>query len=252
MTEAARRKEDAFALTPYLVLGVFVLLLALVVRAPASLLQKALPESSPLRVAAWGGTVWNGQAAFLQGGESGQVRWQLRPRRLLSGRLAFATRAQGALDLEGTAELGLGGWQLQNLRGDVPLGLFQSMLPPGWTLPGSVQAEQVQLARSGFGDGAWLAASGRLRWPGGPMQYTLGSRPQGITLPPLVAVPRLDGDALVLSLNEEAGNLALAEVRIGADGAMETRLRERLLRYSNRSSGGDPDAVVVTMRQKPR
>ncbi|MDF2445128.1 MAG: ral secretion pathway protein [Moraxellaceae bacterium] len=250
MSDAARRKENVPALTPYLILGFIVLLLALVARAPASLLQKAVPASLPLQVSAWGGTLWHGQAEFRQGPEAGFLRWDLQPSRLLRGRLGFSTRAQGALQLSGTVDLGLGGWRLQGLRGDVPVRFFQSLLPPGWSLPGSLEAEQVMLARQGLGNGAWAAASGGLRWAGGAMQYNLSGQPQGATLPPLQALLRLDKETLVVTLGEAAGTLA--EVRIAPDGTVETRLRERLLRYSNRTSGADPDAVVVTSTQKPR
>jgi hypothetical protein len=248
MTDAARRKEDAPALTPYLILGFVLLLLALVARAPASLLQKAVPAGLPLRVNAWGGTLWHGQAELLQGTESGFLRWDVRPARLLAGRLAFATQAQGALSLNGGVELGFGGWRIENLRGDVPVSMLQSLLPAGWNLPGEVQAEDVLLARKGMSDGAWQAAGGRLRWAGGAMQYNLSGQPQAATLPPLTATLRLEKDTLVVNLAEAAGTLA--EVHLAPDGNVETRLRERLLRYSGRTGGPDPDAIVVTTRQK--
>lgn len=250
MTDAARRKENAPALTPYLILGFVALLLALLARAPASLLQRAVPASSPLQVSAWGGTVWHGQAEIRQGPEAGFLRWDLQPSRLVSGRLSFNTRAQGALQLSGVVELGLGGWHLQGLRGEIPTRFFQSLLPQGWSLPGSIEAEQLVLSRQGLNDGAWTAASGALRWAGGAMQYNLSGKPQGATLPPLQALPRLEKDTLVVTLGEAAGTLA--EVRLAPDGTVETRLRERLLRYSSRTSGSDPDAVVVTSTQKPR
>lgn len=250
MTDAARGKDSVPALTPYLVLGFLALLLALVARAPASLLQKAVPAALPMQVTAWGGTVWHGQAELRQGAEAGFLRWDLQPKRLLAGRIALAVRAQGALQLTGTLELGLGGWQLRGLRGDVPVGLFQSLLPPGWNLPGRLVAEQVQLSRTGLKKGAWQVAGGQLQWPGGAMQYNLSGQPQGATLPPVTAVLGVEKDVLVVRLSEAAGTLA--EVRLAPDGAIETRLRERLLRYSQRTSGSDPDAVVVTTAQKPQ
>ncbi|MDF3029877.1 MAG: hypothetical protein K0R03_435 [Moraxellaceae bacterium] len=252
MSEAARREESSFALTPYLILGFVVLLLALVLRAPASLLQKALPATLPLQVQAWGGTVWNGQMSVRQGGEDSFVRWRLQPTRLLLGKAALQMQVRGALDLAGTLELGTKSWRLQGLRGEVPAQMLQAVLPSGWNLPGNVQAEQVELARKGRDRGPWQAAAGELRWGGGAMQFNLGSQPQGANLPPLVASLGLDGETLVLSLSEAAGRQTLAEARVAPDGAVETKLRERLLRYAGRTSGTDPDAVVVTMAQKPR
>lgn len=251
MTDAAGREVKAAALTPYLVLGFFLLIVALLARAPASLLQKALPAGLPLTVTAWGGTVWDGQAGFAVAQDAGFLRWKLQPRRLFAGRLAADVRAEGALELAGVLELGPAAWKIQNLRGELPSSLLQVVLPPGWQLPGSVRAEALSVARNGRAKGAWTAAGGRLLWAGGPMQYNVNGQPQGATLPPLVVNLRLEGDSLVLVLSEEAGNLGLVMVRLGADGQAETQLRERLLRYSPgyHGSGTDPDAVVVTAKQ---
>jgi hypothetical protein len=83
------------------------------------------------------------------------------------------------------------------------------------------------------------------------MQYRLESQAQAATLPALIVDLRLEGDTLVLALNEEAGSLGLALLRLEPDGMVEARVRERLLRYTPgyRSTGGDADAVVVTARQ---
>ncbi|MDI1300568.1 MAG: type II secretion system protein N [bacterium] len=251
MTDAVGREVKAAALTPYFILGLFLLVLALLVRAPASLLQKALPASLPLTVSAWGGSVWNGQAAFSLAQDAGYLHWTLQPRRLLAGRLAADVQAQGAVDLSGTLELGRQAFRVEGLRGELPSALLRSLLPPGWELPGNVRAEALTVARDGRRAGAWTAASGQLLWAGGPMQYNMNGQPQGATLPPLVVNLRLDGDALVLTLSEKAGNLGLATVHLGAGGQVETQLRERLLHYSPgyHGSGAAPDAVVVTSRQ---
>lgn len=251
MTDAVRREEKAVSLTPYLALGFFVLLLALIVRAPASLLQKAWPASLPLQVTAWGGTLWDGQAQLVQGDSKGFLRWQLQPARLLAGRLAGTIQTQGMVDLGGHIELGRKSWMLEGLSGDIPSTSLQSLLPPGWLLPGNIHAEKLRLARDGRDKGPWRAAGGQLQWEGGAMQFNVNGQPQAATLPPLVVNLRLEGDSLVLALNEQAGSLGLALVRLTPDGAAETQLRERLLRYSPgyHSSGADPDAVVVTTRQ---
>lgn len=246
MLDAARRDDSSFALTPYLILGFVALLLALFIRAPASLLQKVAARALPVQVLAWGGTLWDGQAQVVQAGTDGFWRWQVQPAALLHGALGLQVHGEGALSLQGRLERGLGGWQARDLRGEVPAQLLQPLLPPGWTLPGSIRLEAVQLARGAGVRGAWKAAGGQLRWEGGAMQYNLGSQPQSATLPPVVASLRLDGDRVLVSLVEAAGGGALADVRVSADGAVESRLRERLLKYSGRTSGADPDAVVVT------
>ncbi len=252
MTDAVRPDAKAVSLTPYLLLGFLALLVALVVRAPASLLQKAVPAGLPVQVAAWGGTLWQGQAGLLLGGQPGFLEWRVQPARLLTGHLALALQGRGETTLAGQAELGVGSWSVSQLRGELPSSLLRALLPPGWSLPGSVQAENLTLARRGHGNGPWQAAGGRLRWGGGAMQYRLDSQSQAATLPALVVDLRLEGETLALALSEEDGNLGLALLRLEPDGTVEAKLRERLLRYTPgyRSSGGDADAVVVTARQK--
>lgn len=252
MTDAVRQEDKAVSLTPYLLLGVLALLLALIVRAPASLMQKAVPVGVPVTVSAWGGTLWHGQAGLLFGSQPAFLEWQLQPRSLLGGRLAADVQSRGEMTLSAKAEFGLKGWALREGRGEIPSPVLQALLPPGWSLPGSVQAENLQLARKGHGSGPWLEAGGRLHWGGGAMQYRLENQSQSATLPALVLDLRLEGETLVLALSEEAGSLGLALLRLEPDGTVEARVRERLLRYTPgyRSSGGDPDAVVVTARQK--
>lgn len=252
MHDIARREDSSFALTPYLIFGFVALLLALLARAPASLLQRALPSGLPIQATAWGGTLWSGQAELVQVGEPGFWRWQLQPSALLRGRVGLQVQGTGSLSLSGRLESGAGGWQARDLRGDVPARLLQPLLPPGWALPGDLRVDGVELSRKGGTRGAWQSAAGQLYWAGGAMQYNLGSEVQTATLPPLVAALAMDGDRLAVSLVEEAGGGVLADVRVAADGAIETRLRERLLKYSGRTSGASPDAVVVTSVQAGR
>jgi hypothetical protein len=251
MIDAVRREEKPLALTPYLVLGLLALVLALLVRAPASLLQKAVPAGAPFTVQAWGGTIWSGQALLHQGADDSFLTWRLHPLRLAAGRLAATVQVRGALGLGGELELGRGFWQLGGLQGSVPAALLQSLLPAGWQFQGSVQARGLVLARAGTVRGPWRAGGGQLQWGGGTLQYNLNGQTQTATLPAVVVNLRLDGDALMLSLNEAAGNRGLATVRLTPGGMAEVQLRERLLRYSPgyRSTGSDPDAIVVTARQ---
>lgn len=252
MTDAIRPDEKAVSLTPYLLLGFLALLLALVARAPASLLQKAVPAGVPVQVTAWGGSLWQGQAALQFGNLPGFLEWQLQPRHLLTGRLAAVLESRGEMTLTAQTEFGPSGWALREGRGEIPSAVLQALLPPGWSLPGSVRAQDLLLARKCYGAGAWTGAGGRLFWAGGPMQYRLENQEQAATLPALVLDLRLEGETLVLALSEESGNLGLALLRLEPDGMVEARVRERLLRYTPgyRSSGGDADAVVVTARQK--
>lgn len=250
MSDAVQAAESPVGLAPWLLLGLGALLLALLLRAPASLLQKALPSSPTMQVSAWGGTLWTGQMAWSQGDAQGLLHWQLTPWRLLTGRAQADIRAEGAVPLTGKVVLGWQMLEVRQLQGEVPVVLLQSLLPAGWQLPGVLRAEGFELARAGWRRGPWTAAGGQLAWGGGALQFSLNGQIQQAVLPPVRITPQLDGDALVLTLAEAGSGQGLALLRLLPDGQVETQLRERLLRYNPayRSSGGDPDAVVVTTR----
>jgi hypothetical protein len=139
---------------------------------------------------------------------------------------------------------------VRHLQGDLPSAFIQPFLPAGWELPGNVQVEGLQLAQNGFKKGAWQQGQGQLRWQGGPMQFGFNGQAQQAVLPPLRVEVSLEKQDLMLTLKESSGTLA--DLRLQSDGQVETRLRERLLRYSPayRSSGNPPDAVVVTAKQE--
>lgn len=250
MTDSASAGDARFSLTSWWLLGLLLLLVALVVRAPASLLQKAVPRQAAIQVPAWGGTVWSGQAAWEQAGAHGVVRWELAPLRLLLGRIEAEVHSDGGIPLRGTVVAGPGRFEVRDLQGTIPAALFQSVLPPGWQLPGVVRAEQLAVVRAGLRKGQWTAAGGEMTWEGGSMQLVLNGQAQQMTLPPVRLVPGVEAGALVLVLAEAASGLGLARLSVAPDGGVQTELRERLLRYnpSYRSSGTDPDNIVVTTR----
>ena len=247
MTDSTRVTHVSFSLTRWLLLGLVMLLVALLVRAPASLLQKAVPAHDGLRVSAWGGTVWHGQAA----GSHGLLRWDVAALPLVMARVVADVRTDGNSSLRGRLILAPGRMEVRELQGALPAAVMSSLLPAGWQLPGEVRAEGLGVVRAGVRQGAWTAASGALLWGGGPVQVLLNGQLQQMTLPGVRLVPGVEGEALVLVLAESVSGLGLARLTLGADGRVQVELRERLLRYNPayRSSGADPDAVVVTTRE---
>lgn len=250
MSDSAQDASVRFPMTPWLLMGLLLLLVALIVRAPASLLQKVVPAGSPARVTDWGGTVWAGQAAWRQETAQGLLRWTVSPWWLLAGRMQADVRSAGAVPLQGRVTLGPGRLQLQGLQGEIPTAVLQALLPQGWQLPGVVRARGFGVGRQGVKQGDWTLATGELAWEGGVLQLVLNQQVQQMTLPPVRIVPQLEGGALVLVMSEASSGMGLAQLRLLANGQVETQVRERLLRYNPtyRSSGTDPDAVVVTTR----
>jgi general secretion pathway protein N len=234
---------------PTVVLGVVLLLAALVIRAPATILQKILPATASAQVDEWGGSLWQGQALVKTKEKPVLVEWQLHPLALLTGKLAAGVQSKGALPLQGDVVLGFKQWQVKQLQGELPSALIQPFLPAGWELPGSIHIERLLITKQGLKQGPWLEGQGSLRWQGGAMKFSLNGQAQQATLPPLRVEISKENNDLLLTLNEAAGTLA--GLRLMADGQIETQLRERLLRYSPgyHSSGNPPDAVVVTAKQ---
>lgn len=249
MSESSSTEKEAFTPLPYLLLGIVFLVIALFVQMPASLLARWLPATGPVAVQAWGGTLWRGQAQLAQTESALLLAWQLRPLALLAGQVQLDLSTAGAAPLHGRLIKTPGAWQLQSLQGEIPSQLIQPFLPQGWELPGKILANNVTVMRQGLKQGDWLVAEGGLQWAGGPMQFSLNGQPKQVVLPPVALAIQQQGNHLLLVLNEAAGSLA--DVTLMADGQVETRLRERLLRYAPdyRSSGMDPNAVVVTAKQ---
>lgn len=239
------------AIASYLLWGLLMLVLAMIVQAPASLLRKALPATLPVQVNAWGGTLWNGQLAWQQGSLQGQLRWQLLPWQLFLGHASADVDVEGDVQLSGRISVGAGGaWKLQDLHGSFPAVLARPVLPAGWDLPGTLSASEVSVGRGALRKGPWKLAGGSLHWQGGTMTFDVNGQPASARMPPLLLNLRLDNDTLVLGLAEEAGNLPLAGLRISPDSMLETQVRQRLLAYSADYHGqGSPDMVVVTARQ---
>lgn len=228
----------------------FVFLVVLLAQMPASLLQRPLRAVSGLEVVQLGGTVWNGQLWANWRGAPAEVRWRLRPERLLLAELAMDVRADSApLMLRGRMLVGPSGPAVSGLTGHVQLESLSTSLVSG-------------SGRLGLKDFSWQQgwqrkpaprnASGTLEYPGGLVHMALEGRPQELRLPAMVARLKGDGDGGVALLAENAEGRLLARGRYGRDGILHYELTERLLRTSKeyRGSGADPDAIVISSHQK--
>lgn len=244
-------QESSADSASYVFWGMLALVVAMLIQAPASLLKKALPVGMPVAVTAWGGSVWHGQMAWQENDQQGQLAWDIRPWRLLTGKLGVDFALTGDVQLAGQAGLGLGGsWQVSGVSGTVPANALRPFMPAGFNLPGSVRLSGVGLGRAGLAKGAWRSAEGTLHWQGGTLTFDLNGQQTTATTPPLFLQLQIEGDALAASLMQESDRAALASVKLHSNSIMETSVLQRLLAYSPGYHGnGGPDQVVLTASQ---
>ena len=105
----------------------------LVATAPARLIAVFLPGA--IYLDGLSGTIWSGSARQLivQNTAAGELEWEIRPSRLLTGRLGLSFRSKlpdGSVS--GNAAIGLGGSiYLDSVKGSMPLDYIVTDFPPG-------------------------------------------------------------------------------------------------------------------------
>jgi general secretion pathway protein N len=228
--------------TRWLVLAfVLALPLALVLRAPASLLVPAFSgvplAGAPLVCGGAHGTVWDGGCRWHWRDYQGDLSWQLDAHGLMPG---VAVDLSGGVQLQGWLGAGPGTVVVQGLDGRLPAALLEQMSPA--SAEGSLNVSSVSLR--------WQTerlsdVAGSLRYSGGAVSWNNGRGEA--TVPPLDAVlePLADGAALVVT--DDNGNLLMRGEVISNSGSLKVfRAWPQLLGVSR---GGEPaDVVFQTSR----
>ncbi len=221
------------------VLATVVLLLLLVISAPAHLLQRLL-ESSPVAAEGMQGTVWQGRASRVLVATDvgllhlGEVSWTLRPWSLLTlaPRLEVSSR-WGGQRLEAEVRLrGRNDFELDNLDASFDAALLRHLAPVALQGTVSLQAQQLRLR-----DGLPVQAQGRVLWQRAAWDSPRGTLPLGSYVVEFVQ-PRggdLSGEVLTLAGPVQAtGELQLARssysiaVLIAHEGSWDPQLQEAL------------------------
>lgn len=234
----------------YGLLALLLIIPALIVQMPSSVMAYFIPKNLPVEIEAFGGTVWNGQVRINQAGESIQLQWRLKPLQLLSAKVSLDVEAQGALNLRGQLAYGLAGLGLTQLNGAIPSRVAAPYLPRGWSVPGELIVEGVDVFRVSPMSGEWRHADGLIRWQGGELSFNLNGQQQSAQVPPVALSLAAQDGALNLALDQQQGG-ALALLSLSASNLLETQVRHRLLSYSSSYRGqGSPDQVVVSSKQQ--
>jgi len=230
---------------------VIVLLISLVLHAPASLVVSRL---APVMVAngvdagsiALGGTLLDGQLQTRRQGAPLYIAWQLQ----LGSLWRFAYGADlilgGPVALKASWQKQPGQWSLQvtdvrTQAGDASW-LLPQLVMPAW------RSDSMQFARNTKGE--WLNASGELVTQGGLLRLNLQGQVQEMQIPAATLRWRIVNQNLVGELSQRADGGALAAVTLTADQRIQWQIRERLLRLKPGYLGkNDLDLVVLTVSE---
>ena len=170
-------------------LGALALVIFLVLRAPALLIERLLGDALPISLSQSAGTVWNGKADIRVGGHDlGRASWNFDPASLLYGAIGARWRVTAAnRSLRGTAHASLAETDI-SVDGRIDADFVNQLLSDYHIrLGGTFELEGIALS---FGEGPHpTAASGTLRWEGGTTRYRLAGEVENVTLPPIASHP---------------------------------------------------------------
>lgn len=223
---------------------VLILLLSLLLHAPARVISGALP--SALQIDAWGGSLLDGQAQGRFQQQPVHLAWDWHPARLLRLSLGLDLLLQGPVSAELMLDRGPLTSALEISRLAIPAGnapwLGSGTVLPAW------QGSGLRLVRSHAG--AWRQGEGSMTTAGGPLRLSLQGQVQALVLPPSRVTWRVQNDDLIGELRQIDGNAALATLTLTDDQRIQWQIRDRLLRLkSGYVSQNDPDLVVLTVAE---
>lgn len=209
----------------WLPLTAAVFLYSLLMQAPAAVVYGWLvPPSAPLRVDGLTGTLGAGSASAVDlGGRRvlDELHWRLHPLWLLLGRLDVALHCStGRAQAVGSAQWGLGGLRLRDVRADASLKDLLQLA--GYSFIPAQGQIGLRLGRLQWSDGRLVALRGQLRIDA--LNWDLGSTP--LALGSLTANLGTDGQgALTAKLSSLDGPLDVGgDARLAADGEYRVNL----------------------------
>jgi hypothetical protein len=230
---------------------VLVLLLSLVLHAPASLvLSRLAPVMTANGVdssnAGFGGILLDGQLQTRRQGMPLYIAWRLQ----LSSLWRFAYGADltlgGPVALKANWQKQPGQWSLQitdvlTQAGDASW-LLPQLVMPTW------RSEGMRFTRNTQGE--WLNASGELVTQGGMLRLNLQGQIQEMQIPAATLRWRIVNKNVVGELKQLADGGDLAAITLTADQRIQWQIRERLLRLKPGYLGkNDLDLVVLTVSE---
>lgn len=233
--------------------GALALVIFLVLRAPALLIERFLGDSLPISLSHSAGTVWSGKADIRIGGHDlGRASWIFDPASLLYGAIGARWQVAAANhSLRGTAHASLAETDI-SVEGHIDADLVNRLLSHYHIrLRGTFELDGIALT---FGEGPHpTAASGTLRWEGGTTRYRLAGEIENVTLPPMQAILSLNQDgepqAETFTANVRA---PLIRARLDPDGWLHIAISRRFTILAGRPwpGTGPTDEMVVEVAER--
>ena len=235
--------------------GLLALVVFLVLRAPALLIERFLGDAPPFRLSRSAGTIWSGEADIAARGQHlGRASWRFDPASLLDGAIGARWHLSGAdHSLRGRAQASPAKTAVF-FAGQVDADFVNRLLSDYHIhLGGTFKLAEMALA---FNDGPLpTTAKGTLSWGGGATRYRLAGEIENVTLPPMRATLSLNEDghpqAEAFTNNDAA---ALIRARLDPDGWLHIAVSRHLTTLAGRPwpGTGAPEQMVVEVAERLR
>lgn len=247
--------------TRYVLVGLALVALFVIARAPASLLRSLVPETAAVTLTQPRGLLWSGRGTLhlapsraggnLRGRALGDIAWRVAPAALLRGELGLHLRWLGSgQDLTGELRIGREQYRL-TIDGDLDAAELRTLLEPYHIrLGGLLRLHAVTFAAPHDAPLTRGLLTGRVDWAGGDVRYRLSGRDHDARVAPLTA--RL-GPGFAATLHETS-NDEFEILRASADtnGFARLVLTRRFMQLFNLEwpGAGAPTDVLVTLEEQ--
>ncbi len=226
--------------------GLWVAVVLLIVRCPASWVLSPLLRHFQVPVQITGGTIWSGSLRWQLADVSVPAQWDCHPDLRL--RLACDMRFRLA-EQDSRLQLALGWhtWQLYALQAWVPAELIMQEVA-GLQLAAPVQVRSLS-GRGDYQHPASWQLQGRLDYAGGPTSVQLQAQSYHVVLPPVRMQAQPQAGTLVWTLTTMPGAL-LARLSLLPGDRYQIELAQRLLALSPLYQGRawTPDRIDVKIQ----
>jgi len=245
----------------YLLVGVLLILLFMIVRAPATLVPSLLPNDAAITLTGARGLLWTGTGTLhltntaaigsVSDRALGEIAWRIAPEALLRGELGLNLRwLEQGQDLTGELRIGRARYRL-TIDGEMDALHLRTLLAPYHIrLGGRLTLHAVALEAPHREQIVRSALTGRIDWSGGDVRYRLSGRDHDARVAPLAAHL---GPGFAASLHETSDQeLEILRATADTDGFARLTLTRRFMQIFGLEwpGTGAPTDVLLTLEEQ--